>query len=43
MSDLGKTPPEGYREVFCKRIRTKDGGYRYPVNSKFFHFYVKDR
>jgi len=40
MEDLGKTPPVGYREVFCKYIRLKDGTIRYPKKSKFFHFYV---
>lgn len=35
-------PKEGYKEIFCKKI-VKNGKVVYPKNSKFFHFYVKDK
>lgn len=41
MGNVDKTPPAGYKEVFCKCIRLKDGTIRYPKNAQYFHFYVK--
>ena len=35
-----KTPPAGYREVFCRYI-TRNGKRIYPKKAKMFHFYVK--
>ena len=42
MNNLGKTPPDGYVEIFCKFIKAKDGTIRYPKNAEYFHFYVKN-
>ena len=33
--------PEGYKYVFCRSIRKKDGTILYPTKSKFFRFLVK--
>jgi len=36
-----KTVPNGYREVFCRFVRLKNGKIIYPKNGKVFHFFVK--
>lgn len=40
MTNIDKTPPAGYKEVFCKYIKLKDGTIRYPKKSKYFRFFV---
>lgn len=35
-----KSPPPGYREVFCPYVIRK-GKVIYPKKAKVFHFYVK--
>jgi len=40
--DKNEEAPKGYREVFARYVRRKDGTIMYPKNAKVFHFYVKD-
>jgi len=36
-----RTCPPGYREVFCRSIRLKNGKVIVPKNGKVFHFFIK--
>lgn len=36
-----KNAPSGYREVFCRSVKLKNGKIIYPKNGKVFHFFVK--
>ena len=41
VNDKERGTPVGYREVFCRYIRLKNGKIIYPKNARVFHFFVK--
>jgi len=41
MEQIFEEAPEGYKYVFCRYIRRKDGTIMYPKKSEFFRFPVK--